>query len=122
MAFELLRFVRVHCAEKRLRFILHLPYAHAVYALRVLFAVDFKEHNTSTNIVTAKILILIVLVYVIWEVPGVFTILFKPFEWLLSYTDPKKPDANPMHEWFFRSGLDNTSGFMAWCVHFTSKV
>ena len=41
VAFELLRFVRVHCAEKRLRFILHLPYAHAVYALRVLFAVDF---------------------------------------------------------------------------------
>ena len=39
MAFELLRLVRVYRIEERLRFILYLSHAHAVHALRVLFAV-----------------------------------------------------------------------------------
>ena len=94
------------CITLRSDFYIYLSHAHAVHALVYFSLLVFKEHNTSTNMIVAKMVILIVLVYVIWEVPGVFTVLFKPFEWLLSYTDPKKPDVNPMHEWFFRSGLD----------------
>jgi|Transcript_208 hypothetical protein len=108
MMWRLNFFVLFVCIALRNDYVLYyICPMHTLFTLFVYFSLlIFKEHNTSTNIVTAKILILIVLVYVIWEVPGVFTILFKPFEWLLSYTDPKKPDANPMHEWFFRSGLD----------------
>ena len=108
MMWRLNFFVLFVCIALRNDYVLYyICPMHTLFTLFVYFSLlIFKEHNTSTNIVTAKILILIVLVYVIWEVPGVFTVLFKPFEWLLSYTDPKKPDANPMHEWFFRSGLD----------------
>ena len=108
MMWRLNFFVLFVCIALRNDYVLYyICPMHTLFTLFVYFSLlIFKEHNMSTNIVTAKILILIVLVYVIWEVPGVFTVLFKPFEWLLSYTDPKKPDANPMHEWFFRSGLD----------------
>jgi len=37
-------------------------------------------------------------------VPGVFHTIFRPFQFLLGYIDPAKPDVDPMHEWFFRSG------------------
>jgi len=31
---------------------------------------------------------------------------FGPLQGLFEYVDPKKPNVDPMHEWFFRSGLD----------------
>ena len=108
MMWRLNFFVLFVCIALRNDYVLYyICPMHTLFTLFVYFSLlVFKEHNTSTNMIVAKMVILIVLVYVIWEVPGVFTVLFKPFEWLLSYTDPKKPDVNPMHEWFFRSGLD----------------
>ena len=64
------------------------------------------KNNDKNGVVAAKVLACVVFVYVLWEVPGVFGVVFKPFEFLLKYTDPTKPDVDPMHEWFFRSGLD----------------
>jgi len=108
MMWRLNFFVLFVCIALRNDYVLYyICPMHTLFTLFVYFSLlIFKEHNTSTNMITAKMVILIVLVYVIWEVPGVFSVLFKPFEWLLSYTDPKKPDVDPMHEWFFRSGLD----------------
>jgi len=51
-----------------------------------------------------KLVLCVVAVYIIWEVPGVFHTIFRPFQFLLGYIDPAKPDVDPMHEWFFRSG------------------
>ena len=31
---------------------------------------------------------------------------WSPVKWLVGYVDPRKPDDDPLHEWFFRSGLD----------------
>ena len=28
------------------------------------------------------------------------------YRYVLGYVDPKKPNVDAMHEWFFRSGLD----------------
>ena len=80
---------------------------HTLFTLFVYFSLlAYKDHNDKNGVVAAKVLACVVFVYVLWEVPGVFGVVFKPFEFLLKYTDPTKPDVDPMHEWFFRSGLD----------------
>jgi len=108
MMWRLNFFVLFVCIALRNDYVLYyICPMHTLFTLFVYFSLlVFKEHNTSTNMIMAKMVGLTAMVYIIWEVPGVFTVLFKPFEWLLSYTDPTKPDVNPMHEWFFRSGLD----------------
>ena len=65
-----------------------------------------KEYNDKTPALVGKVLVCTFLVYVIWEIPGVFHAIFRPFTFFLGYVDPKKPDVDAMHEWFFRSGLD----------------
>lgn len=65
-----------------------------------------KEHNDKTPALVGKVVVCTFLVYVVWEVPGVFHTIFRPFTFFLGYVDPKKPDVDAMHEWFFRSGLD----------------
>ena len=80
---------------------------HTLFTLFVYFSLlVYKDHNDKNGVVAAKVLACVVFVYALWEVPGVFGVVFKPFEFLLKYTDPTKPDVDPMHEWFFRSGLD----------------
>ena len=80
---------------------------HTLFTLFVYFSLlAYKDHNDKNGVVAAKVLACVVFVYALWEVPGVFGVVFKPFEFLLKYTDPTKPDVDPMHEWFFRSGLD----------------
>lgn len=80
---------------------------HTLFTLFVYFSLlVYKEGNDRTSVLLVKCLGCVVSVYVLWEVPGVFGVVFYPFRWLLKYTDPTKPEVDPMHEWFFRSGLD----------------
>ena len=83
MMWRLNFFVLFVCIALRNDYVLYyICPMHTLFTLFVYFSLlIFKEHNTSTNMIVAKMVILIVLVYVIWEVPGVFTVLFKPFEW-----------------------------------------
>ena len=80
---------------------------HTLFTLFVYFSLLVgKEYNDKTPALLGKVVVCTFLVYVIWEVPGVFHAIFRPFTFFLGYVDPKKPDVDPMHEWFFRSGLD----------------
>lgn len=80
---------------------------HTLFTLLVYFSLIIgKEYNNSTPTVLIKLAALTALVYIVWEVPGVFQGIFRPFTFLFAYTDPKKPSMEPLHEWFFRSGLD----------------
>eukprot|EP00672_Neobodo_designis_P015591 CAMPEP_0174828128 /NCGR_PEP_ID=MMETSP1114-20130205/1152_1 /TAXON_ID=312471 /ORGANISM="Neobodo designis, Strain CCAP 1951/1" /LENGTH=656 /DNA_ID=CAMNT_0016061837 /DNA_START=95 /DNA_END=2065 /DNA_ORIENTATION=+ len=67
----------------------------------------WSQHNTSTAWITGKMLALFAFCFVMWDVPGVFTALWSPFEFLVQYHDPYKATRPVLHEWEFRSGLDH---------------
>jgi len=63
--------------------------------------------NDSFTILFVKILCTLAGAYVLYDVDGVFQPLMAPFRAILEFHDPLHPENSPMHEWFFRSGLDH---------------
>ena len=108
MMWRLNFFVFFVCLAMRNDYVLYyICPMHTLFTLAVYFALYVgKDQNSNVNAVLGKFAVCGIVVYVLWEIPGVFTAVFGPFQGLFEYTDPKKPDVDPMHEWFFRSGLD----------------
>lgn len=67
-----------------------------------------NQFNDSFKVLFFKILATLGVAVLLYDVvPGVFDALMAPFRAILEFHDPLHPENKPMHEWFFRSGLDH---------------
>ncbi|KAK9800212.1 hypothetical protein WJX73_010053 [Symbiochloris irregularis] len=83
---------------------MHTLFTVMVYALLGIGA-KYNDHRWG---VFLKFAISFVVVFVCWDIKAIFYALwgFPPLRWLMVYTDPRHPSADPLHEWYFRSSLD----------------
>ncbi|ONK78755.1 uncharacterized protein A4U43_C02F22080 [Asparagus officinalis] len=81
---------------------------HTFFTLLVYFALGFmNKYNDRGWVIAVKIAACFLVIAVMWEVPGVYDFVWRPFAFLLAYNDPHASTKYPpMHEWNFRAGLD----------------
>lgn len=80
---------------------------HTLFTVMVYAALAAAPHlNKSNAWLWAKIAGCLGAVLLLWDVKAVFYALWAPFDFIMGYTDPRKPGGDRLHEWYFRSSLD----------------
>lgn len=80
---------------------------HTLFTIMVYGALAIgSRYNKSDTAIWLKIAACFATVFVFWELKFVFYTIWRPFMFLVGYTDPRRPGGDRMYEWFFRSSLD----------------
>eukprot|EP01060_Flectonema_neradi_P006463 TRINITY_DN14372_c0_g1_i1.p1 TRINITY_DN14372_c0_g1~~TRINITY_DN14372_c0_g1_i1.p1 ORF type:complete len:522 (+),score=12.12 TRINITY_DN14372_c0_g1_i1:34-1599(+) len=80
---------------------------HTLWTIAVYLVLLVGSHLNGNNIVLfVKILVSFALVFGMFASKEAFYTMWNPVLPLVGYVNPSKPDVHPLHEWFFRAGLD----------------
>ncbi|XP_031745361.1 protein REDUCED WALL ACETYLATION 2-like [Cucumis sativus] len=82
---------------------------HTFFSLVVCGIIGvLHKYNEIKAVIVGKFFVSFLVVVLVWEIPGVFDVLWEPFTFLLGYKDPNRKVENlpPMYEWHFRTALD----------------
>ena len=84
---------------------------HTIWTIFVyLVLLIGREHNNNQMVIGLKVLVSLAIVTAGWYSVDFFYTMWEPFSWLVQYADPQPKKVgtvvHPLHEWFFRSGLD----------------
>lgn len=81
---------------------------HTFFTLMVYTVLrTFNKYNERRSVIVVKFGLCFLIIIVMWEIPGVYDVVWSPFAFLLGYNDPSARNKySPMHEWQFRAGLD----------------
>ncbi|GBF88415.1 CAS1 domain-containing protein [Raphidocelis subcapitata] len=80
---------------------------HTLFTVMVYAALALAPQlNKSHPWLWIKIAGCFLTVLIFWDIKAVFMAVWRPFDWFMGYTDPRNPEVDRMHEWFFRSSLD----------------
>lgn len=76
----------------------------------------YYQRNGQPKVMALKFLIYFLVVFIIFDIPGVSDFIFKPFWFVLNFK-------NSLHEWTFRSTLDHYATFVGMlCAYFHPNV
>lgn len=81
---------------------------HTLYTVMVYAALGLWQRGNDAAHwgLWIKIAACFAVVIGMWEIKPVFYLFWRPFTFLLGYTDPRRPNPDALHEWYFRTGLD----------------
>ncbi|XP_008458332.1 protein REDUCED WALL ACETYLATION 2 [Cucumis melo] len=82
---------------------------HTFFSLVVYGIIGvLHKYNEIRAVIVVKFFVSFLVVVLVWEIPGVFDVLWEPFTFLLGYKDPNRKAENLplMYEWHFRTALD----------------
>lgn len=71
---------------------------HTIFTVLVYAALGIANHVNRSRIgMGMKLLACVLVVMIVWDFPGVFYALWKPFAFLVAYTDPRNPNPDSLH-------------------------
>jgi hypothetical protein len=86
----------------------YINFLHTLFTVMIYAGLGLFSHlNYTTAGVTAKFAFLGLLSFLVWDVNGVFEVVWKPLSFLVQFHDPYNTDRPVLAEWQFRSFLDH---------------
>lgn len=86
----------------------YINFLHTLFTVMIYAGLGLYSHlNYTTGGVTLKFVALGLLSFVMWDVNGVFEVVWRPLQFLVQFRDPYNTERPLLAEWQFRSYLDH---------------